>query len=175
LMRQFLGPVVMTLLAGCLFLAASLSENDMGEDRAMVVAMWMGGMVMLISDLAALYWVGMWQGLRAKNPNRAASGSVARILVLPSIAFALVMLLTFLATLRRGGHEPTWKFLLSWWFGLGLAADLGFGLWARNKLLKEFRLAAAQRYTSRLRFWSRPPGEGEPRNAEAPPVIALQK
>ena len=176
LMRQFLGPIVLTLVAGSLFMAASFSENDLGE-HGFLVSIWVGGMVMFVADLAALYWVGMWQGLTAKNPNRAASASVARILVLPSIAFALVILAAFvlLAWTHREGREPTWKFLLSWWFGLGLAADIGFGLWARHKLLSEFRLAAAQRYTPGLRLWKRLLGGGRTRNSDAPPVIALQK
>ena len=39
--------------------------------------------------------------------------------------------------------------------GVGLAADLGFGAWARYRLLSEFRLAATRRYEARPGFWKR--------------------
>ena len=174
LMRQFLGPLVVVLLAGCLFMAASFSDADAVSEHSLWVSIWIGGMVMLVADLAALYWVGMWQGISARNPNRAASGSVTRILVLPTVTFGLVMLLASLIP-RSGRLDPTWKFFVGWWFGLGLAADIGFGAWARHKLLTEFRLVAAQRYASRAGFWKRLLMGSQPENPDAPPVIASQK
>ena len=50
---------------------------------------------------------------------------------------------------------PVLNCFLGLWFGLGLAADLGFGAWARHKLLTEFRLAATQRYEPLPGFWKR--------------------
>jgi len=48
-----------------------------------------------------------------------------------------------------------WDELLGTWFVLGLAADLGFGLHARQKLLTEFRLMATQRYQPQVSVWKR--------------------
>jgi hypothetical protein len=56
---------------------------------------------------------------------------------------------------------PVAKYLLGLWFGLGLAADVGFGAWARQKLLAEFRLAATRRYEPLLGFWKRVLSRGE--------------
>ena len=49
----------------------------------------------------------------------------------------------------------SWQFFLGTWFGLGLLADVGFGLWARRKLLSQFRVVAAQRFERRVSWWKR--------------------
>ena len=148
LQRQFRGPVCAVLLVGVVLMIATARETTTEDEHGFLIKAWSAGMVMLAADLIALYWVGMWQALVSKNPNRAASGSIARILVLPWVAFALIALVLSLTSIRTG-HEPGEMFFLGLWFGLGLAADIGFGAWARHKLLSEFRCAAAQRYTSR--------------------------
>ena len=154
LKRQFFGPLVLTLVVGTLFLWGALQEPGAEEDRTMWRLFWIGGMIMLVADLLALYWVGMWQALIAKNPNRAASGGVARILILPPGLWALVILIAFLNSVN-GGEQPGLKFLVGTWLGLSLAADLFFSARARHKLLTQFRFAAAQRYTPRAGFWRR--------------------
>jgi CDP-diglyceride synthetase len=135
---------------------ATLREPDTEDMRSFVRLLCIGGMVMIVADLIALYWVGMWQGLTAKNPNRTASASVARILVLPPLAWAMAVLIAVLASVRGGQNYESWPhMLLGLWFGLGLAADIGFSVAARRKLLTEFRFAAAQRYTPRAGFFKR--------------------
>ena len=112
-------------------------------------------MVMLVTDLAALYWVGMWKALTAKNPTRAAASNLGRILILPWVVLALGALVISLTWPQHAGDEPLQKFFLSAWLGVGLAVDLGFGAWARSRLLTEFRLAATRRYEARPGFWKR--------------------
>ena len=160
LKRQFLGPVALVLVVFLLFMIASVSEMTWEEDRAAWVLFWAAAMMTLVADLASLYWVGMWQGLTAKNLNRATSASLARILVLPCIGFALVSLVLSLVALNRDVNLGP-KFFVGVWVGLSLAADVGFGAWARHKLLTELRLAAAERYSPRLGFWRRLLGRGE--------------
>jgi hypothetical protein len=104
---------------------------------------------MFIADLIALYWIGMWQGLTARNPSRATMTSVSRVMVLPWVAYALLLLILVLISAKgpnrfEGGSE----FFLAMWFFFGLAADIGFAAHARYKLLSSFRLAAQQRYVS---------------------------
>jgi len=170
LKRQFLGPVTAVLIVFFLFMMASLSEMTAEDDRTAWVLLWVAGMAIMIADLAGLYWVGMWQGLTAKNPNRATSATLLRILILPCVAFALVSLLISLVSLNAEIDLGP-KFFLGLWVGLSLAADLGFGAWARHKLLTEFRLAAARRYTSRPGFWNRLLGRAEQGGVGVPPVI----
>src|SRR5207249_1104822 len=101
-----------------------------------------------------LYYVGMWQALIARNPNRAASASVAQILILPGIAWLFIVFLSMLASLQ-GSEQPSATFYLGLWFGLGLFTDIVFGAMARKKLLTQFRVAAEHRFTPRPGFWQR--------------------
>ena len=126
----------------------------MPEDRAFWVLAWAAGMVMLVADLDGLYWLGMWRGLAAKNPARAAAQNLACILVLPWVGTILVV---FVAFVVRPSMENAriLKFLMGLWFGLGLAVDFGFGAWAKHRLLTEFRVAATRRYERAPGFWKR--------------------
>jgi hypothetical protein len=148
LRRQFLGPLILVLVVACIFMYQSMSDTASDDDRFGTRLFWLGGMTTLVADLIALYWVGMWQGLTAKNPNRASSANVARILVLPGAVWALAILVGVLSSMR-GGQEITINFMLGAWFVLGLAADLVFSLSARHKLLTRFRSAASYRYVPR--------------------------
>jgi len=170
LKRQFCGPVVAVLTVFFLF-AITVSSDALSQqepqNQILWVLFWAAAMVMLVADLIALYWVGMWAGLTAKNPTRATAASLGRILTLPWIALGFSILVVSIAwSPDDDTHVP--KLLLGLWFGLGLAADLGFGAWARHKLLTEFRLAATRRYELLPGFWKRLLGGGGPASA-APP------
>ena len=157
LKRQFLGPTAVTLLVFFMFMMAAASDEmllENPEDRSFWVLCWTAGMAMLVADLAALYWVGMWNALSARNPTRAAAGNLGRILVLPWVLLALCVLAVTLVW-PNAGDAPVQKVFLCLWFGIGLAVDLGFGSWARYKLLTEFRLAATRRYEGGRGFWKR--------------------
>jgi hypothetical protein len=172
--RQFLGPVLAVLMVFFLFLMTSASDamsQQSPEDRALWMLIWAGFMVMLIADLAGLYWVGMWEGLAAKNPTRATVTSVGRILVLPWVVLGAVVMVASLVW-PNAEDKPVEKLMLGLWFGLGLAADLGFGAWARYKLLTEFRFMATRRYEPLLGFWKRVLRRAEP-GSSAPPRVEL--
>ena len=70
----------------------------------------------LVADLISLSWVGMWQGLIRRKPNRAALFSLARILALPPLLFLLGD--WFCAIIREpfsGAHDTAWQFF-AWVF-----------------------------------------------------------
>ncbi|MCX6928465.1 MAG: ABC transporter permease, partial [Verrucomicrobia bacterium] len=155
LKRQFLGPLVVTLLLFFLFMMAAVSDAALlenPEDRTLWVLLWAAGMVMLVADLFGLYWFGMWQGLKARSPTRATATNLGCILLLPWAGATLGMLAASLLW-PNVENQPITKFFLGLWFGLGLAVDFVFGFWARHKLLTEFRLAATRRYEARPGFW----------------------
>ncbi len=154
LRRQFLGPALVALAVFLMCLMGSLRDTSDAEVSAAYIWLYVGAMVMLVADLAALFWVGVWHGLTMRDQNRAASASVARILILPWVGLALVMLVLSLASMPLE-QDLGWKLFLFTWLGFGLAADIGFGTWARRKLLTEFRRAAAQRYEPSRGFWKR--------------------
>jgi len=170
LRRQFQGPVIVVLLVCLLFMmlgpADAVSQQDQ-KGRTLWFLTWTAVMVMLVADLSSLYWFGMWKGLTATNPARAAAGNLATILLLPWVALALVGFTAALLWPYATGYLALWLF--GWHFGLGLATDLGFAIWARRKLLSEFRLEAARRYEPRAGFWKRLLGGGVPRGVEPPP------
>ena len=172
LRRQFLGPVAVVLLVFLLFMMAASSDamsQQNPEDRSLWILFWAALMVMLVADLAGLYWLGMWKGLTAKNPTRAAATTLGRILVLPGVAWGFWMLAASLVWPNTAGTLVL-ECILGSWFGLGLAADLGFGAWARHKLLTDFRRAASRRYEPPPGFWKRLRGRGAPGNP-APPQV----
>ena len=152
LSRQFLKPVVVLLILESLFMWGSVSEAwARGEPPGFSLLLWLAGMSMLVADLVALGWVGMWQGLTARNPSRATTTSLSRILILPWVAYGGFILLLVLLSASPNSpirFEGGPKFFLAVWFVFGLAADIGFGAYARHKLLHDFRWAAQQRYGS---------------------------
>jgi ABC-type transport system involved in multi-copper enzyme maturation permease subunit len=158
LRRQFLGPVLAVLLVEFIFMLATVREETVGDDdRLFWSILWIAGMLMLVADLIALYWLGMWQALTAKNPIRAAGASLARVLVLPWIGYGLILLIMALREFgQRSYHTSSnWKFFVGLWVGLGIGVDISFGAWARQKLLTDFRLAAQQQPESKTEYWKR--------------------
>lgn len=101
---------------------------------------------MLLLDLMALGYVGMWLGLKSRSTNRAILGTASLVLVLPwgLISVGLFLLDAFL----RWRHPVveisfTHQFLV--WFAVGALVDVGLGWgWARWRLRGSFRAAAAE-------------------------------
>jgi ABC-type transport system involved in multi-copper enzyme maturation permease subunit len=166
LKQQLFAPVILVLAIECLFMLRTAREAFSDDDRVFWFVFWCSGMLMLVADLLALYWVGMWQGLTARNQLRAAAGSLARILVAPWIAYGAILLLLLLTEMApRAYRTPfTWKFFLGLWFGLGIGVDFLFGLWAKQKLITEIRLVAQEPYGRRTDFWKSLVGDFKPQN-----------
>ena len=118
-------------------------------------------MVMLVADMVALYWLGMWKALTARNPTRAAAGNFARIMILPWAVLALGVLVAAL-TRPDAENEALQKLFLGAWVLVGLAVDFAFGSAARRNLLTEFRIAATRRYEPLPGFWKRLWSAGAP-------------
>ena len=159
LRRQFLWPVLTVLAVEILMLIVASSSAYSGRDQEFRLAFWLVWMLMLVADLFTLYWVGMWLGLSAKNPKRAFSGTVGRVLALPNVAWAILMTMGGLMAVNNG-PEFSRGFILGSWLAIGLAADFGFGMWARQNLLTQFRIVATQRFQVRPSLWSRLFGSG---------------
>ena len=173
LARQFLGPLIVVLAADIVFLLAP-GRAELGNDMSTWIVFWTVMMVMLPADIVALYWVGMWQGVVAKNPQRAASGTMVRILVIPWLLLAGCSLLISLGAMASR-TDLGFNFFAGMWLVIGAIVDIAFASWARAKLLTEFRIVAAQRYVVAKPLWKRlfyP----DPKNLPVlPPVIATSK
>jgi ABC-type transport system involved in cytochrome c biogenesis permease component len=136
LRNQFLAPILLLelLLAIVLWLIYGTRLTGLGDESLFMVVI-LGNMTVLLTDFAALGWVGMWTGLRARNHPRAILGTLLRILILPWLLYFILGVAGFFQ-----GNSPVPFFLI--WFGLGLVNDL---LWiglARKRLRGQFRLLA---------------------------------
>jgi hypothetical protein len=158
--RQLLGPLVAVLVVEFMLMLASITEAAPQGYAGFAAWLWLAGIAMLLLDMYALYWVAMWLALVSRNPNRVAGAALIRIAVLPWVAYCAIALLISLSD-RGRWWEPSKEFFLGLWFLLGLVADFIFARLAREKLLTQFRAAAAQRYAPRLGFWKRLAGDRE--------------
>jgi ABC-type transport system involved in multi-copper enzyme maturation permease subunit len=151
--RQFLGPLILALVLSLIFMQRCMAQN-VDPNPAEIVTWWIGSMVTLVVDVVAIGYVGMWQGLTARHPNRAAGGTAARVLVMPGAIWAVMVLgLSAEASFRREG--PNAEVMLVTWFVLGLIVDIILIGTSRVNLLTKFRTAAAARYNPGRGFWAR--------------------
>src|SRR6267154_556397 len=156
LRRQFLAPLLTVLVVECVFLVASVRQNrgDVAELPFWVSA-WIAYMVMFVADALALGSVGMWVSLTAKNPNRTTGITVFRILVMPMLLFFAILIFYSFFRVAISGPDFGWKTVLGLYLGLGIAADLYFGLTAWRRLHTDFREAAVQRFAPPQSFLRR--------------------
>ena len=166
LRRQFLWPVLAALGVGVMLMVATCRRPGDSANQAI----WLAGMCMLVVDLVALSWVGMWRALVARSHNLATISTLARVLVLPWGVFgAVVGAYNAWFELVLGKHwDPGWQFVLRLWMGLGLAADLSFGLTAWWQLHSRFRELALRRFNPAPSGFSRWFGLGAAGGAETP-------
>ncbi len=144
--RQFLAPVLAVLGVELTFMLVSLRDQSYRVDTA-YVAFWVLSMLMLVIDLVALSWVGMWVALTTRHPNQATSITVARLLVLPWVILIAFAVLLSVISVNGSSSDEMMNILLGLWFGLGTVADIAFGLSARANLRAAFRVVATQRFT----------------------------
>jgi len=136
LRRRFLGPVLALLNFDLLLILASqMPAAQNGDESKARFAVAVGAsMQMLVTDAFAIGWVGMWRAMSAKKPRQAAGQTISRILVLPWLLMGLMGAMRFLTSF--------WATLIIW-FGLGIAVDIAFALWAQRNLYSQFRALAA--------------------------------
>ena len=151
LWRQFGRPVLAILLLSWLLLRSALRSPHSGLAEGEVKTLFWSLMLMLIADLWALKWVGMWLAATRRHVNQATMATWARVLVLPSLVFLVVQTLVILFehVLQSGSAaDDHWiggrSALL--WLGLGLTTDGLLGFHARWRYLHQLRDAVAQQY-----------------------------
>jgi len=161
LWRQFALPAGALLLANLVFCLVGLRQLHPASERWMFLGthLVLGGF--LVADLIALSWVGMWQGLLRRKPNRAALEAVGRIVVLPPGVF--VAILWFIAiTGDPPQGEEAFVIVLAVWILCGLGANVFFGLEAARKLQGQFRTVVSEGVKRR------PPAQPAPPPAPSP-------
>jgi ABC-type transport system involved in cytochrome c biogenesis permease component len=130
--------------------------------------------VTVVTDLLALGWFGMWMGLTSKNVALATLKTIGFVQVLPWFAVSFLSAYAMMAVMMLSGFSggTTFPGGAVFWVPavvtglLYLAKDIAFLVWARGKLLGDFREVAA-RAAAPLRI-SRP---AVARPADLPPVL----
>ena len=170
LKHQFFMPCVVNLLVDAMFILATLRDDEAAADRAFMLMFWIALSALFVADLFTLFAVGLWSGLTARNPSRAARGTIFRILTLPWLLFSLLGVAGSLNLLRFQFIQDD-RMVLGLAFGLFIVIDLWFGLWAWYRLNHEFRVVAAHRFAPkppRRAGWGR--GRAKETIKLAPPV-----
>jgi ABC-type transport system involved in cytochrome c biogenesis permease component len=141
LRRQFLGPAILSYAVAVTFMLVSVRHSP-GDHRVLWTA-WLGGLLLFAADTAALGWTAMYAALTTHSPNQAVILTVKRLLLVPSILLVAIIFLTInLYASFSSEPPPGISSYLPWWFGLGIGADLIYGLTARSQLLNNFRSLA---------------------------------
>lgn len=136
--RLFAGPLVAVVLFEAFLCVAGLQDINNLEERTSFTLAFLASFVTLVADMVAIVWVGMWQGLSAKNARTASGNTLVRILVIPWLLFAILMTLFTIVSRPTGGIEGV---IVLWTF-ISLGCDLFFGFMARQKLHENLRNAA---------------------------------
>lgn len=92
----------------------------------------------LWADAYTLVWLASWRALAARRYHHAAGSAVFRVLVIPWLI--LLVLLPTVEYWSSGPPERVWLFL---WAVIGFGSDFLWTVYARGRLLIDFRAAAA--------------------------------
>ena len=153
LKRQFAGPVVVVVVLDLLFMMDGLREKWSGDIDAVWVVTCLAGIVVFVYDMVALSWVAMWTGLTSPAINRASGGAISRILVIPWLAWG--MLMTGVGIMAASGvflnlnlpSIPEFFIPLSWLL-VSIFNNVFWVKWAKGNLRSRMRDVATQRMGS---------------------------
>jgi hypothetical protein len=135
LARQF-GWALALVLAFDLIVALGMISH-VSFERALWLKIWFLGVLLLLVDLLAMAWLGMWLGFAGRKIAWAVFGTIATILVLPWLLTIL------LVSLEPQSIRSEVSFLLVFAL-ISLSVSMFFFLYARQQLLTRFRPMATR-------------------------------
>ncbi len=154
LKRRFLAPILGLLLVDILLVNAGIGASGWWGGEGAWGVTFTAGMGLFLADTYALCWVGLWQGLTARNPMRATLNTLLYVLLLPMLICAGVFALVgFLAA----GYGLPLGALTATWFAVGYLTDAVLCGRAMTLLEERFRVSAIYG----LDFQFQPAGELE--------------
>lgn len=142
LRRQFFWPAFVLLLLWFLFLATLVPRWGSSVSGSLVL-MILGTMVLLVLDLCALCWLGMWKGLNSRFVSRAILANLFTVLLLPCLLFGIMAMA--LSSTRGSISE---NFPLALWLLIGHASSYGWLYYGYSQLTTRFRSVAAGERTT---------------------------
>lgn len=133
--RRVFGPALVAtslLTVGIPLLVAVLSSDW----ESVLLTLAVAATAALWADAYTLVWLASWRALAARRYHHAAGSAVFRVLVIPWL-----ILLVLLPTVQFGISGPLGLFFL--WAVMGFLSDFLWTVYARDRLLGDFRAAAA--------------------------------
>jgi ABC-type transport system involved in cytochrome c biogenesis permease component len=130
-------------LAGVLTLLLIYKTDSNHSDFHIFAEIFLGNIVLLWLDSAALIWLGMWTGLKARKHSRAVLVTLAVVLALPWVSLFVAAFLAYEVSFES---EDTVGVFIVCWFLLGAVVDGLSVVYAREKLASDFRALVARRY-----------------------------
>jgi hypothetical protein len=141
LKRTYFLPMAVLALIEFLMLVAGMDDVGWWRGEGLWGAAFAAGLGLFIADSYAASWMGVWQGLAARNSTRACLNTMGLVLVAPG---AVPLGLLGLAGLLGGPNNLPFGLLLFCWFVSSLGVDFAACGQAMLKLNNEFRAAAAR-------------------------------
>jgi hypothetical protein len=144
LRAQFKGPLLIALFvnAALLWLVAVHDPLGMSENaREDFCGIFCGGAALLLVDVYALSWVGMWLGARGKRHHRAVLATLGQVMVPSWLAILALVMSVYMA---NGISMEAFKVLVALWFLSSAVFSLRAAVTARRQLLHEFRRLATE-------------------------------
>ncbi len=136
LKRQFLLPITIVLSVDIMLLLFGMKTAGWWGNAGIWALGFLVNAGLFVTDCYTLTWVGLWQGLAARNSLHAFLRTVALVIAVPWIVFVVTMVLLGVA------FQPgTWA--IGWWFAVGICTCFVLCDWASRRLDGSFRTAAS--------------------------------
>lgn len=146
LLRQFRGPFA--VLAGVEVVVMIMGAVQARNSNA--VSFWIlahtAMVTLLVADSYALVWAGLWQAMLKKSSQAATSAAAARVLVLPWLGLA-AMLVVCMPIIADGVGA------IALWLLAGIFVDTMMTGTCKGRLEKELRTAAAEQWQISSKAW----------------------
>lgn len=137
--RVCAGPIIATYILGLLVTLGGAGQSPFESNDFFRVFFYLA--TMFAANLVGGFWTALWMAASARVPGQAGGLTMVRMILLPFIAF--ILLITFLAWLD---FEPSgWTAFTLWWL-LGLANAAYCGTTSRRKFYENIRTIAAERH-----------------------------
>lgn len=143
-LRHQFGAAIAVVLGASMLLWGSAAYGPWRDwavydrQRSWLLAM----VIVFFADIAALRWVGTWQGLTARGLNRAIAGTIFRVLVLRWLVYASIAGAALVWGWVQMRRIETFSSHLVW-SGVALTFDAFFVWSVRRSVLRHFRSVAA--------------------------------
>ncbi len=141
--RAFTFPLFLLILMNAAIILLAIAPGPIHMSKSelpLFLAVFLGGMVLLVLDASALVRVAMWTALTTRRHNRAILAAMGRVMFPPWVAVLFFVFLSIAGGIRSKTAVET--MIVLWLIGSAILAWAG-ATWAARNLNRDFRHAAA--------------------------------